>query len=217
MTDDALVRVWDPLVRVFHWLLVAAFLVSYLTEGEPEWLHVWSGYLIVALLVIRVVWGFVGGRHARFSDFVRSPRVIARYLSDNLRGRSDYYLGHNPLGGAMVLALMLWLLLTSGAGMILLAGEEGEGPLAGWLITAGEHVERGSGATRFETDDGEYDGEHEERESALTEWAEETHEVFANITLALILLHVLGVLVESLRERQNLARSMVTGLKRRER
>lgn len=214
MKTDDLVPVWDPLVRIFHWLLVAAFTVSYLTEGEPEWLHVWSGYLIVTLLAIRILWGFIGSRHARFSDFVRSPGTVWRYLGDNVRGKAAYYLGHNPAGGVMVIALMLSLLVTASAGMVVLAAEEGEGPLAGWLITAEGHNEGQSESAYAETDDEE---DHEEQESALAEGAEEVHEVFANITLALVIVHILGVIVESLRERQNLARSMVTGLKRRER
>lgn len=217
MNDDALVRVWDPLVRIFHWLLVAAFTVSYLTEGEPEWLHVWSGYLIVTLLVIRIVWGFIGSRHARFSDFVRSPGTVVRYMGDNIRGKAGYYLGHNPAGGVMVLALMLSLLITAGAGMVVLAAEEGEGPLAGWLITAESHTEEQAGSAYAEREDEAYEEEHEEQESPLAEGAEEVHEVFANITLALVIVHILGVIVESLRERQNLARAMVTGAKRRER
>lgn len=214
MTDNTDVRVWDPLVRIFHWLLVAAFLVSYLTEGDPEWLHVWSGYLIVALLLVRIVWGFVGTRHARFSDFVRSPGEVRRYIRDSLRGRAGYYLGHNPAGGWMVLALMLSLLVTTSAGLVLLAAEEGEGPLVGWLIAAGEHVEKSPDYEPAETE--REAREDESGESPLAESAEEVHELFANLTLALVILHVLGVLLESLRERQNLARSMVTGRKRRE-
>lgn len=164
---------------------------------------------------MRIVWGFVGTRYARFSDFVRSPRVVVRYLRDNLRGQADYYLGHNPAGGLMAIALIVSLLVTTGAGMVLLAADEGEGPLAGWLVTAGE---RPQGSTETEPVSADRDErESEESKSPLAESAEEVHEFFANLTLALVLLHILGVIVESLRERQNLARAMVTGHKRRER
>ncbi|MGM0449761.1 MAG: cytochrome b/b6 domain-containing protein, partial [Pseudomonadota bacterium] len=103
MNQDNQVRVWDPFIRIFHWLLVVAFFTAYITEGEPEWLHVWAGYLIVGLLVLRIIWGFIGSEHARFSSFVFSPGTILAYLRDNIRGRAEYYRGHNPAGGAMIL------------------------------------------------------------------------------------------------------------------
>lgn len=194
------IRVWDPLIRLFHWTLVLAFFTAYLTEGEPEWLHVWAGYLIAGLLAVRLVWGFVGSEHARFTDFVRSPRVVAHYLRDELAGRARRYLGHNPAGGAMILALLFALAVTALSGMTLLAPEEGEGPLAGWLVPAPAEQTMVSG------------GHAPER--ALAENVEELHEFFANLTLLLVGLHVLGVLVESVRHRENLVRAMITGYKR---
>src|SRR5690554_467637 len=128
------IRVWDPLIRLFHWTLVLAFFTAYLTEGEPEWLHVTAGYLIAVLLVARLAWGFVGSQHARFTDFVRSPATVLHYLRDEFTGRARRYLGHNPAGGAMILALLFTLTMTALSGMTLLAAKEGEGPLAGWLV-----------------------------------------------------------------------------------
>mgnify|MGYP000966308199 CR=1 FL=1 len=110
------VRVWDPFVRIAHWSLVILFAVSYLSEGEPEWLHTWSGYIIAGLVVLRILWGFVGSQHARFSDFVTGPFNALRYLVDMLRGTSPRYLGHSPAGGAMTIALILALLVTTGTG-----------------------------------------------------------------------------------------------------
>jgi len=216
MNQDNQVRVWDPFIRIFHWLLVIAFFTAYLTEGEPEWLHAWAGYLIVGLLALRIIWGFIGSEHARFSSFVFSPGTILAYLRDIIRGRAAYYRGHNPAGGAMILAIILSLLITSGAGMVVLAGEEGEGPLAGWLIATPE-MQSGvaPGETHNKSEEGEEAHEEEEHEeSALVETAEEVHELFANLTLALVILHVIAVIVESIRERQNLVRSMFTGYKR---
>lgn len=112
----ATVRVWDPLVRVFHWSLVAAFAVAWLTGDEFEQLHETTGYVIIALLGVRILWGFVGSAHARFADFVYRPSRVAGYLADTARLRAKRYLGHNPAGGAMVVALLLVLAATAGSG-----------------------------------------------------------------------------------------------------
>ncbi|MBM6583870.1 cytochrome b/b6 domain-containing protein [Microvirga sp. BT689] len=103
------VRVWDTFVRIFHWSLVGLFTVAFATGDEIEWLHIRVGYAIAALVALRIVWGFVGSRHARFSDFVRSPSEIATYSGQALRFRAPRYLGHNPAGGAMVVALLVMI------------------------------------------------------------------------------------------------------------
>jgi cytochrome b len=113
------VRIWDPLVRFFHWSLVAAFVTAWATGDELERLHETAGYAIVGLLVIRVLWGLVGTRHARFSAFVRRPSTVVGYLIDIMRGSAKRHLGHNPAGGAMVLALMAMLALTCTTGIMM--------------------------------------------------------------------------------------------------
>lgn len=116
------VRVWDPLVRVFHWSLAASFLVAWLSADEWESLHLWAGYAAAALVGFRLLWGLVGPRYARFRQFVKAPADLRAYLGEMLRGRERRHLGHNPAGGAMVAALLAGL-----AGLC----------LTGWLQTTG--------------------------------------------------------------------------------
>ena len=135
------VTIWDPLVRLAHWALVAAFTVAYLSAeeegGTPDFLHVWGGYVVGAIVVLRVVWGFVGPRHARFSDFVYPPLQAVKYFRDLLYGRGRRYLGHSPAGGAMVVTLLVFLAATVTTGLITY-GEQSRGPLAHWGRPIGE-------------------------------------------------------------------------------
>ena len=102
-----LVKVWDPLVRISHWALAAAFLAAYAITDELLTLHAWLGYLAGSVVAARVVWGLVGPRLARFSDFLYPPRVVLGYLADLVLFRAQRYLGHSPAGGAMAVALWL--------------------------------------------------------------------------------------------------------------
>ncbi|MCW2309067.1 cytochrome b/b6 domain-containing protein [Rhodobium gokarnense] len=211
--SNGTIRVWDPLIRIGHWVLVAAFATAYLTEGEPEWLHTWAGYAIAATVLLRIVWGFVGPKRARFSDFVTGPGRVVAYLKGLVSGKAERHIGHSPAGGAMTVALLLCLAVTAVSGMGRLAAEEGRGPLAGIVAAAPEgqglrvHGER---EDHEEYGEGREHGEGDEEEGF---WAE-THEIAANLTLALILLHIAGVFFASYAHRENLARAMVTGAKR---
>lgn len=118
------VRVWDPFVRVFHWSLAVCWLASWLTAEGLGGLHEQLGYFILVLLGLRVVWGLIGTRHARFSNFVRPPIATMSYLRRAVSGRPQFFVGHNPAGGWMVLGLMLTLSLTAVSG-VLMAGSEG--------------------------------------------------------------------------------------------
>ncbi|WP_026381380.1 cytochrome b/b6 domain-containing protein [Afifella pfennigii] len=202
------VRVWDPLVRIGHWVLVAAFAAAYLTEGEPEWLHSWSGYAIAITVALRIVWGFIGPEHARFADFVTGPGRVFSYLAALVSGRAERHIGHSPAGGAMTLALFAALAVTTFSGMATLAVEDGSGPLAGIIVQA--PAESFSSFPALEGTAGEEGGVRQKRENV---W-EEVHEVSANLSLALIVLHILGVGLASLAHRENLPRSMITGQKR---
>jgi cytochrome b len=102
----ATVKVWDPFVRIFHWSLVGLFTVAYLTGDEIEWLHLWVGYIIAGLISLRIVWGFIGTRYARFSNFVKGPRAVAGFLKQSARLEAPRVVGHNPAGGWMIIALL---------------------------------------------------------------------------------------------------------------
>lgn len=194
-------KVWDPFVRSFHWLLAALFVVAYVTEGEPIWLHSWVGYAIAALLVLRFIWGFVGPRHSRFADFVYRPKTTLGYLFALPTGKAKRYLGHSPAGGAMVIALLLALAGATGTGMALHAVRNNAGPLAGLIVAAPATVAVPSESGR-------------DRPRKPGRQLKEIHEVLANITLVLVLLHLAGVAVASLAHRENLVRAMLTGRKR---
>jgi cytochrome b len=202
-TGKAMVRVWDPLIRIGHWVLVVAFATAYLTEGEPDWLHSFAGYAIAVTVAVRILWGFVGPRRARFADFVTGPGRVLGYLRDLVSGRAERHVGHSPAGGAMTVALLFALALTALSGMATLAVEEGEGPLAG-IVTE-------QSLPSFMAEDEHHEpGEPGESGEAL----EEVHELAANATLLLILLHLGGVIWASRAHGENLVRAMINGRKR---
>lgn len=182
------IRVWDPLVRAGHWILVAGFFIAYLTEDDLLDLHVWAGYVVLGYVVFRIIWGFVGTHYARFSDFVYRPSVVIHYIKDSLVLKASRYIGHNPAGGAMIVALLLCLAVTCVSGLAVYGAEEHAGPLADFM----------AGTSEF-----------------WREASEEIHEFFANLTLALVLVHIAGVLYESMVHRENLIRAMFTGYKRK--
>ena len=160
------------------------FTIAYLTEDDLLTVHVWAGYVVGLLVVTRVIWGFVGPRHARFSDFIYDPATTLRYVRDLVLFRAERYLGHSPGGGAMVILLLLFLTATVVTGLVVYGGEQQAGPLAGM----------------FTKDTGEA--------------IEEIHVVIANITLALVLAHIAAVVLASFMHRENLVLAMITGYKR---
>lgn len=113
------VLVWDLPVRVFHWLLAASFAGAWLTAEHERWrlLHITFGCTVLALAVLRLVWGIVGSPHARFAAFVRGPRAAASYLGGLARGRPQHYLGHNPAGGLAIVALLALAITAAATGL----------------------------------------------------------------------------------------------------
>ena len=113
------VRVWDPFVRVFHWLLVAGFAVNYFElVREGKLAHQVIGYVVLGLVAARILWGFFGPRHARFSSFIARPPEVLQYIGDMLAHRSRRHVGHNPAGAAMVLALLAVTILVGATGWL---------------------------------------------------------------------------------------------------
>lgn len=206
------VYVWDPIIRLFHWILVASFTVAYFTGDDESLVHIYAGYIVLGLIAVRLLWGLVGSKHARFSDFVRSPVQALVYLKGLVGGGVKNYVGHNPAAGWMVIALLVSLLATTVSGLQVY-GLEGHGPLAQTVAERKLAPEAGGGtgvvrmSAEHEDEAGEEDGE---------EFWEEVHEFFANFTVFLIALHLLGVALSSYRHRQNLVRAMVTGYKEEE-
>ena len=220
----ATIKVWDPLVRFGHWALVALFAVAYLGAEDAGRLHIWSGYAIAALVVVRVAWGFVGPRRARFADFLYGPARIARYVKDMIAGQPARFVGHSPAGGVMVVLLLAALAGTTWTGMAQYAQEEGRGPLAPVYATGATPATGGAdrvvpGGEAYEAEEHAYEGgglggEGEEAEGG--EAFEALHETLANLTLGLVAVHIAGVIYAGRVHHENLIRAMFTGRKRAE-
>ncbi|MEJ8846860.1 cytochrome b/b6 domain-containing protein [Variovorax rhizosphaerae] len=118
--EGAWVRTWSVLQRLLHWCLVAGIVVAWCFGEERQTLHNGAGYLALAAVAVRVLLGLAGGGNAGFASFVRAPAAVLRYAGEVLRGRERRYLGHNPLGGWMVVALLACTLVAC---------------LTGWLYT----------------------------------------------------------------------------------
>lgn len=185
MESPQLIKVWDLPLRIFHWLLVAGFFIAYLTEDELLNVHVWAGYLVLALIIFRLIWGFISNNeYARFTNFLCSSAKSFAYLKDVIALKANRYLGHNPAGAAMIAMLIVSLLITVASGLIVYAADQNLGPLAGMVDTSNEKF-----------------------------W-EEVHEIAANSTLALIFVHVAGVIFESVIHRESLVKAMLNGYKK---
>lgn len=115
---DATVPVWDRFVRVFHWGMAILVLIAYLTTDDGRTLHHLAGYGVLALVAARVVWGVIGPRHARFASFVKGPGTVLRYLRQLHQGRAPRHLGHNPAGGAMIVAMLVLLAVVASSGWL---------------------------------------------------------------------------------------------------
>jgi cytochrome b len=180
-------RVWDGFVRVFHWGLVVAFVACYgSAKAGLQELHTLTGYGVLALVAGRVVWGFTGTPYARFTNFVFRPRAVAAYLGDIVKGHPRRFLGHNPAGGAMVIALLAGLVFVLGSGVAVLGVIDFDGPLVKILARVGD---------------------------AQAYLLRDLHTTAVDVVLVLVGLHIMGVALASIQHRENLVAAMVTGYK----
>jgi cytochrome b len=179
-------KVWDLPTRVFHWMLALLVFANFFTgedEGGLLIVHTYCGYLIGLLLIARVAWGVAGNRHARFGDFLKPWPETRKYLRQLLRLSPPRYVGHNPLGGWMIVVMLVTLGLIVFTGMAAAVGEGVRIPFLGGLP----------------------DG--------VSEASEEIHEVAATVMMVLAGLHVTGVLVDWILTGENILKAMVTGRK----
>ena len=175
-------RVWDLPTRLFHWSLLVLLLVSWFSGGEEDtaFIHRTSGMLLAGLIIFRIVWGFVGGEHARFGSFLPSPSKLIQHLKRVAAGNPERHLGHNPVGGAAVFLLLATVSACILTGLFS-SGEGLAGPFVGMF---GLNLS-------------------------------EIHELAFRALQALVLLHLLGVAVESWLARDALLQAMITGRKTR--
>lgn len=167
------VRVWDLPTRIFHWSLVTSFAIAFLSSESEKLrdIHVLAGYTLAGLIVFRLLWGLVGGRYSRFTEFLPTPQKLIDYLKSLVAGKPQHYVGHNPAG-----AVAIFLLL--GFGLLAAA--------SGWAT----HEDIGG------------------------HFMEELHEVASNGMMAIVLIHIAGVIVSSWLHRENLVLAMITGWKK---
>jgi cytochrome b len=183
-TNTPHARVWDLPTRLFHWVLVALVVVLYASGKfdliDMRW-HVWAGCATLALLLFRLLWGFAGSQTSRFVEFVRGPGAVIAYLRSLFSGAAKSTVGHNPLGGWSVLALLLSLLLQTVSGLFASDEVEVDGPLVAHVSVR------------------------------TAKWMTRLHHWNESVLLALIALHVVAVLLYLLLGRRNLVAPMIHG------
>ena len=181
------IRLWDPALRTFHWLLAVLVIANWLLgKFGPAvmTLHFWLGYTIAALLVFRLVWGFFGPASARFTNFVRGPRHVWGYLRHLHLRQPSYWPGHNPMGAFSVLALLGVLGFQVYSGLVMDPDD---------FINIGPFASEVSRATS----------------RAAVRW----HNLGADLILWLVVLHIAVLLYYRFWKKEDLIRPMITGWK----
>jgi cytochrome b len=181
------IKVWDLPIRLFHWSLVLLLIFQWVTTQDDilynmTW-HMYGGYALLCLLLFRLLRGFWGSQHARFSDFFYGPTATLHYLTTVFKRAPSHYLGHNPMGAYSVFALLLLLGVQSVTGLFADDDIFTEGPLAGWVSNDTSDL-----MTRL-------------------------HHFNFNLLLVFIGLHLAAIAFYALFKRENLVRAMITGRK----
>ena len=217
MKANCQIIVWDLFIRIFHWSLVVLFFLAYVTADQKGPLHRYVGYAVLGLVVIRIIWGFAGTKHALFSDFICTPAKALSYLKELAAGKPKHYTGHNPAAAWMILFFLI------GSIVVCLSGYKA-------YATKGINSSLDSNTTvlfianAYADNDGreghgnkhERHGKHRNGEKGDGErdsfWGE-VHEISAQFMLILIVLHIIGVAASSKMHNVNLVKSMITGKK----
>lgn len=206
-------RPWDPVVRLTHWTMVGAVLLNALVLEKGEGPHVWVGYGLTAVLVLRLIWGLIGPPEARFSAFPPSPARALAHIRDIRAGRTAPHASHNPLGALMVYAIWATLAVIAVTG-VLMANDPGRNREAAGLSFPGAPMAQAAswqaGGRSFEEEgeaEGEGEGEGEGEEGPLGE----LHEAAATLLYGLIVLHLAGVVFETRRTGRPIVRRMLSG------
>jgi cytochrome b len=180
------IRVWDLPTRVFHWVLVVLIALQYATGEfhllDMRW-HFWCGYATLALVLFRVVWGFLGSQTSRFVEFVRGPRAVTSYLRAQLSMNPQISIGHNPLGGWSVLVLLASIAVQIASGLFASDEIDTDGPLVSFVS------------------------------QRTVKWMTRVHGWNQNLLLVLIAAHVLAALLYLLLKRENLISPLISGRK----
>ena len=179
------VNVWDLPTRLFHWTLVVLMIIQWWTAESSDTMdwHLWGGYIVLTLVLFRLIWGFMGSDTARFSDFLRGPGAALAYVKALVRGETPLYLGHNPMGGWSIVALLTLLLIQAGTGLFANDDILIEGPLYGWVS------------------------------KSASDWLTTVHKLNFNLLLLVIAVHISAVLFYLLVKRENLIHPMLSGRK----
>jgi cytochrome b len=168
-------NLWDPLVRLFHWSIALIFIANYFFNEAGETWHQWLGYIAVAWLVVRFLWGFWGMGAARWSDFFPTRANLGLHISTLWKRKPYHRMGHSPLGALVMILMMLCILLLG---------------ISGYMMQEVDY----------------FWGE---------DWLEDLHELIANSLMALVVIHIIAAIVESIRLKENLPLSMITGKRRK--
>lgn len=207
---------WDPIVKLTHWGVAAAVIANALFTEEGSGWHVWVGYALAGLLLLRWLWGLVGTRNARFSAFPPNPFRALRYVASARSGQNQHFTSHNPVGTLMVYTLWACLAAIVASGIAM----SGPPPANPDVREAGEAYEAISPQSRSYGGDEEEEEEAEEREGdegaeGGEEIMEEVHEAAVNLLYALIALHILGVMFETMRHGRQTLGAMIPFMSRR--